>query len=83
MLIISLNFWLLPNILSFPSIIYVDKRSGGCKVLSQYFSKILEGPIEIFKFFLISTSEFGCGVNGKPAHRILFHLRRNDKIRKE
>ena len=29
------------NILTFPSIVCVDKQSGSCKISSQYFSKML------------------------------------------
>ena len=32
------------NILTLPSIICADKRSGGCKILSRYFSKMLSIP---------------------------------------
>ena len=38
---ISSDLGYVSNTLSFPSIIYVDKPIGGCKILSQYFSRML------------------------------------------
>ena len=40
-LIISSDFGYVSNILTLPSIICADKRSGGCKISSRYFSKML------------------------------------------
>ena len=43
-LIISSDFGYVSNISTIPSIIYVHKRSGGCKISSRYFSKMLSIP---------------------------------------
>ena len=43
-LIISSDFGYVSNILTLPSIICADKRIGGCKISSQYFSKMLPTP---------------------------------------
>ena len=43
-LIISSDFGYVSDILTLPSIIYADKRSGGCKISSRYFSKMLSTP---------------------------------------
>ena len=42
--IISSDFEYVSNISTLPSIICADKRSGGCKISSQYFSKMLLIP---------------------------------------
>ena len=43
-LIISSDSGYVSNILTLPSIICADKRSGGCKISSRYFSKMLSTP---------------------------------------
>ena len=43
-LVISSDFGYASNILTLPSIIYVSKRSGGFKISSRYFSKMLSIP---------------------------------------
>ena len=43
-LIISSDFEYVSNILTLPSIICANKRSGGCKISSRYFSKMLSIP---------------------------------------
>ena len=40
----SSDFAYVSNILTLPSIICTDKRSGGCKISSRYFSKMLSIP---------------------------------------
>ena len=56
-LIILSDFGYISNILALPSIIYVDKQSIGCKILSLYFSKCSQytntGPTDISIIFMI------------------------------
>ena len=79
-LIISSDFGYFSNILTPPSIICVDKRSGGCKLSSRYFSKMLSIPRYrayglIASVSIIYMLQYTVSVQGQyiSVHRLISH----------